>query len=380
MDIRRRFAGTVMALAGLSLPATAHAQVPRADLGSPRARLAEPFSSLAGLRELSDGRLLAADAIEQSLWIIDPVRGTRDQLGRQGQGPGEYEMPGDLFALPGDSTLMLDRLNRRLTLILPDGRLSTSTISLGHPAGFPIFPRGVDAEGRIYFDLAGIMMPGLEDAAAAGRAPLLCWTPTSGAVDTVGFVQFPPMAGVTRPGEVRVELGGGPYQGRDEWSVTPDGRVGVARHQDYRVEWLATGRPSVSGPPIEYTPVKIGGAEKEAWADAMATRGLVVEEENGRRRVGRPPRPDVNRVEWPDVMPPFLAQAARATPEGELWVERAGPAGATQRVWDVFDRSGRRVRQVLLPPDRRIVGFGSGAVYVIRVDPDDLEWLEIYTR
>ncbi|MBE0590844.1 MAG: hypothetical protein IH616_00415, partial [Gemmatimonadales bacterium] len=217
MNILRRWPNGVVALLGSSMCGLAHAQVPRANLDSPQVRIAEPFSSLAGLRELNDGRLLAADAIEQVLWIIDPASGTRHQLGRQGQGPGEYEMPGELFALRGDSTLMLDRLNRRFTVILPDGRLSTSTIPLRHPEGFPIFPRGVDLQGGIYFDLAGIMMPGLEEAAAAGRAPLLRWTPSSGVVDTLGFVQFPPMAGGARPGEVRVEIGGGAYRGRDEW-------------------------------------------------------------------------------------------------------------------------------------------------------------------
>ena len=360
-------------------PASAQRDVPRTTLSDPVATVAEPFSGIAGFRVLSDGRVLVADPIEQALWRVDPEAGTKEQLGRQGQGPGEYEMPGGLFGLPGDTTLMLDRLNRRLTVVLPDGRLSTSTIPLRMPSGMPMFPRGVDDQGRIYFDLAGIQMQGLEEAAASGLAPLLRWNPATDIVDTLGAVSFPPLPGRPGPGEMRVSIGGsGPYSGRDEWAVTDDGRVGIARYRDYHVEWLSVGADPVVGPPVRYEPVEIGRAEQEAWADQMATRGLVVEVENGRRRVGRPPRPDIDRQEFPEVMPPFLSGAASVSPNGELWVERARAADAEQRVYDVFDRNGRLVRQVVTPANVRILGFGDRTAYAARIDDDDLEWLEVY--
>ncbi len=353
----------------------------RVTLTQPDAVLAEPFSSVAGLRELRDGRVLVADRIEQRLALVDIARGTQTDLGRRGQGPGEYEMPGALFALPGDSTLMMDMLNRRFTLIQPDGKLSTATIPLRHPDGFPILPRGIDRNGWIYFDLAGMMMPGLEETAATGVAPLLRWDPASGAVDTLGTVNFPPMPGATGPGEVRISIGGGtPYAGRDEWAVTPDGRVGIARYSPYRVEWLSKGGTPVAGPVVSYRPVPVTRDEKDAWADAMTSRGLMIEVENGRRRVRRPPRPDIERQTWPKEMPPFLSGASRVTPEGELWVERAQPAKETRPTYDVFDSGGQLIRQVVLPASRRLIGFGTGVLYAVRVDDDDLEWLERYRR
>jgi hypothetical protein len=363
----------------MAAPGSAQRDAPRTTLSASVATVAEPFSAIAGLRVLSDGRVLVADPIEQALWRVDPQSGTKEQLGRQGQGPGEYEMPGGLFGLPGDTTLMLDRLNRRLTVVLPDGRLSTSTIPLRMPSGMPMFPRGVDREGRIYFDLAGIQMPGLEETAASGLAPLLRWNPATDIVDTLGTVSFPPLPGRLGPGEMRVSIGGsGPYSGRDEWAVTPGGRVGIARYRDYHVEWLSAGADPAVGPPVRYEPVAIGRAEKEAWADQMATRGLVVEVENGRRRVGRPPRPDIERQQFPEVMPPFLNGAATTGPNGELWIERARPAHAEERVYDVFDREGRLLRQLVTPGSVRILGFGDGTIYAARIDEDDLEWLEVY--
>lgn len=372
-------AGALTTAGTLTAASAAQSDVPQIALATPVATVDEPFSSVAGLRVLSDGRLLVADPTEQALWHVDPMTRSREQLGRQGQGPGEYEMPAGLFAIAGDSTLMMDRLNRRLTVVLPDGRLSTSTIPLRLPTGLPVFPRGTDRQGRIYFDLAGIQMPGLEEAASSGRAPLLRWDPATGAVDTLGYVSFPPMPGSIGPGEMRVSIGGsGPYSGRDEWAVGPDGQVGIARYREYHIEWLpAEGNPVV-GPTMAYDPVKIGRAEKEAWADQVARNGLIVEVENGRRRVGRPPRPDIDGQEFPEVMPPFLSGAVSISPAGELWVARARGANALERRYDVFDTAGKLVRQVTLPGDRRVVGFADGSVYVVRVDEDDLEWLEEY--
>jgi len=377
----RPLAPLAMMLAIGASTARPQATPQRITLSTPNAAFVEPFSSVAGLRELRDGRLIVADRIEQRVVLVDIAGATQTDLGRRGEGPGEYEMPGALFALPDDSTLMMDMLNRRFTLIQPDGKLSTATIPLRHPDGFPIFPRGIDRHGRIYFDLAGMMMPGLEETATSGIAPLLRWDPGSGAVDTLGTVNFPPMPGSTGPGEMRISIGGGtPYAGRDEWAVTPDGRVGIARYAPYRLEWVSAGGAPVAGPVVPYKPVPVTKDEKDSWADAMTSRGLMVEVENGRRRVRRPPRPDIDRQTWPKEMPPFLSGGARATPEGELWIERAQPAKEPRRTYDVFDASGRLSRQVVLPDDRRLIGFGNGVLYAVRVDQDDLEWLERYSR
>lgn len=362
-------AGTAMTASSLAAQA-----VSRHPLGRPAAAFPEPVSSPVGFRALDAQRVIVADQLEGSVTLLDFRSGERIEIGRQGDGPGEYGMPGPLFAA-GDTTFMLDMGNRRLLVITPDGRILSATVPLGHPTGVPILPRGVDAQGRIYFDLAGIAMPGLEESARTGRAPLIRWDRTADRFDTLATVQFPPMP-AAGPGEVRISMGGGAYQPRDDWSVLPDGRVGLARAAEYHVEWLGGGTP-VAGPPVTYDPVKVGDDEKNAWADQMASRGMIVEVENGRRRTRRPPRPDITRITWPEVMPAFTGtRAVLASPNGELWVRRAQPAGASGTLYDVFDGRGRLVRQVTLEGNRVVLGFGPGVVFVARADEDDLQWIE----
>jgi len=350
---------------------------PRKPIGKPTATFPEPVSNPVGFRALSNDRVLVADQLEATISVLDFRTGEMMPVGRQGDGPGEFGLPGPLFAAAGDTTYMLDMGNRRLLVLLPDGSISSATVSLQHPSGIPVFPRGVDARGRIYFDLGGIAMPGLEDIGRSGRAPILRWDPASGGVDTLGVVGVPPMEPVG-PGEVRISLGGGTYQPRDTWAVLPDGRVGLARAVEYRVEWLGAAQPVV-GPVVPYTPVKVGDDEKNAWADQMAANGLMVEMENGRRRTRRPPRPNIDRMTWPEIMPAYTgSRAVLATPSGELWVRRAQPAKATDVLYDVFDAQGRRTRQVVLSGNRTILGFGPNAVFVSRTDEDDLQWIERY--
>ncbi len=93
----------------------------------------------------------------------------------------------------------------------------------------------------------------------------------------------------------------------------------------------------------------------------------------------RLPRPEVDDQEWPDSKPPFPAGAASVTPEGTLWVQRHVRFGGAA-TYDEFGPSGERIRQVILPAGRRLVGFGPGKLYAVHVDDDDLQWLEVYKR
>jgi len=129
---------------------------------------------------------------------------------------------------------------------------------------------------------------------------------------------------------------------------------------------------------VNYEPVKITRADKEAWADRMASASMMaISTDGGRGRTVNMPRPNVDEMEWPEVKPPFGQNAVSVTPAGEAWVRRYVTSGDPE-TYDVFDARGRRVRQVVLPEGRRLVGFGRGVLYAVYVDENDLQWLERY--
>src|SRR3990167_679771 len=103
---RQLAAGLVLSF---SLATTAAAQqVPETRLTKADATFPVEFSSITGLLELPDGRVLMTDGIDQTLLRINLTTRKADTLGRVGQGPGEYKLPDAVFSLAGGRVLLTD--------------------------------------------------------------------------------------------------------------------------------------------------------------------------------------------------------------------------------------------------------------------------------
>ena len=61
---------------------------------------------------------------------------------------------------------------------------------------------------------------------------------------------------------------------------------------------------------------------------------------------------------------------------GQTWVLRTNRADDKVPAFDVFDGTGKLVGRITLAPGTRLVGFGNGTMYTIRVDDDDLQYLQ----
>lgn len=369
------------------------AQDPREiTLSRPTASFPEPFSFIAGLRELPGGRVLVSDGIENVLLRVDLSRGTADTVGRSGRGPGEYMSPDGIFPYSGGGTLLMDLGNGRLSHYAADGSYRESwSIARGEPGrGMTmVVPQGTDGTGRIYFESRG--------GAIQGNAPpdsgkVLRWDPVRDAIDTVATVKLPETK-VSTSGSANnrsVSMRQTPLSSRDAWAVAPDGRVALVSVTDYHVEWHEANGRRVVGKPVPFRPVPVRQADKEEYQADAATSGLSmsVEDRNGQVsasfRRGGPPggrapdgRSALGDLEWPSVKPPFNPAGVRVSSDGDLWVERYVPAGAP-RQYDVFGSDANLKLRVTLPAGRRLVALGQGVVYTRHLDNDDLQYLERY--
>ncbi len=354
----------------------------------------EPFSNIIGLRELSDGRLIVSDRLEEAVRILDFETGLYDEIGAVGQGPGEYRMPGPLLPLPGDSSLLIDLGNMRMTVFGPNGEFGGSEPLIG-PAGLLFIPRAADGRGRIYSDQL-INIAGDEVQGDDSRIPVTRLDRATGIIDTLVMIeppQTPSLRTVRR--EVGDEsddgglsfsgLGGIPaFPAQDAWGVGPDGSIAIVRVGDYHLELVRPDGVRLGGPPVPYTPVPITQEDKEAFADRLASRAVAYMQTvdgSGPRsnRTMALPRPDLDDIVWPEAKPPFPVGGVTLTPEGEVWVRRYVAFGEPES-FDVFDEEGRLIRRVNLPEGRQVAGFGRGTLYAVYIDEDDLQWLERYFR
>ncbi len=387
LGVKRGAALNWIAMLWTLSPALVSAQVPVRELTGPDATFPEAFALVQGVRELSDGRLMVADPLGQVLLVADLAAGTADTLGGVGQGPAEYRQPDGLFALPGDSTLLVDLGNARLTVIGPDGSFGeTMPIAQGEPGPggglMLVLPQGVDAQGRLYFQPIGGPGRGFPDSAAVVR-----WDRHSQAMDTVTKVKLPAMKRTTAggPGERSVSLSPVPLSPEDAWAVASDGRVAAARSAGYHVEWIGPDGQVTRGERVEYEPVRIRRADKEQWLEGLGNGlriGVTIE--NGDRRVslgrgGGGGPGDVDRFEWPEHKPAFVADGVWVTPEGAIWVQRHVAAGEAP-LFDVYDGDAKLKYRINLPQGRELVGFGRGVLFAVRSDDYGLQWLERYRR
>jgi hypothetical protein len=389
------------------LPVALAAQtVPVRTLTTADAEYSEPFSQIVGMRELRSGRVIVADNRDKTIQLID-FKGEAKAIGREGSGPAEYGLPSSVFAAPGDTTWVYDILNSRYLVIDPTGK-PVSTFMIEAPDAAPAAPprggrggrggglgpggfgrgiaQGIDAQGRLYFR-APIVSFGNDGPRTSDTTPIIRWDRKTGRTDTVGVLVNPAgAAAVTTPArggdEVRVSVRIGPsapFESADAYAVTAAGDVAVVRARDYHVDWIVKGK-TVSGAPIRYERVKVTDEDKKNWIEARKNAtGTMVVNENGNRRVqsvsaaamdgGAPP-------EFPEFKGPFLPQVV-AAPNGHVWVPRHVAANAPP-TYDVIDNAGKVVQRVVLPKRTRLLGFGNGAVYLARIDADDLQYLQRY--
>ncbi len=362
-------------------PAAAQEPVP---LGEPLAAASEPRGAVSGLRELPGGALLVSDGVEGRLYRLSPDLSEVGVVGREGQGPNEYRGPDRLFALPGDSTLMIDLGNGRLAVVAPDGSIArTEPIARDDGTGglSLVLPRATDAAGGIWFEAR---------EGAAGRpldsVEVRRLDPGTGAVATVARLSPPPVKRSSSggAGNRQERVLPVPFGAADGWGVGPGGLY-LVRADPYRVERVAPDGARVAGPAIAWEPVPVRNADREAWLDALGGGLMVmVSEENGVARASfrrgggrRPPGLDEDSFDWPERKPAFVPDGVSVDPVGRAWVRRHVAAGRPP-LYDLFGPDGRRAGQVVLPAGRSLAGFGRDAVYLVRTDELGFAWLERY--
>lgn len=354
------------------------------DLPRPSAQLEDPYSLIAAVREFERGRLVVADGVDGELSVVDFASGEKTPLGRQGSGPGEYRAPSALFRVRGDTIWAMDPPQQRVTVFLPD-------LKAGAPFRLEMF----DATTR-----TAVMAPFHADQAGriySNSLPVGAGGPNMRIPDSIEVVRFDPRAAGTRAvlSKLRFPTSGTPemrVEGQvirytmafpglvtaDSWAVFPDGRVAIVHGATYTVEFIgADGRRSTSRP-IPYERVPVTAADREAEMDE-AKRVLAEQMKAAQRSMPAGMSLDINMTPpevWPTTYPAIAPMMIFAAPDGRLWVRRNMPARLDREHWDVIDASGALVARWRLPARTRLVGVGAGVAYTVRLDEDDLQYLQ----
>ncbi len=142
---------------------------------------------------LSDNRVLIATFRPAQILLFSADGTSRTQIGREGEGPGEYRFVARLETLGQDTIAAYEAVTRRTILFLPDG---TPAGSIQYPVGgtlIPPTPIGHLADGTQLFQ---VVNPLGEPPAGAAKyyrvdSPILAWRAGQDAMDTLFQVPGP---------------------------------------------------------------------------------------------------------------------------------------------------------------------------------------------
>jgi hypothetical protein len=382
--VRLPFAVGLLIAGGLS---AASAQSRGYDLTrNPAAALDDAFTEVTGVRELPGNRAIVVDRAEKNISLVDFAKHSSQKVGREGGGPGEYQLPAGIFPGPNNTTYIPDPLLAKVHVVSPEGKIVSALLpDVSGGQGALIFPRAVDASGRLYYT-GNPIFRNTNGPVNLDSLPLMRWDPPSKRVDTIGWI---PTGGTVRAsggaGRSTFSMRVTPFSPAPAWVAMPDGRVAIVRPDPYRVDFLGAGGQIARGPAIPFTPVKVGGAERDAFRKSLASsKPMMIVRGSGGTSVAPPAAfapPEVKDEDFPATEPPFAASNVLVSPQGEIWVGRNRPANDPVPTYDIFDATGHLIGHAKLKPNSSVVGFGDGTIYVARTDPDDdLRYLEKYDR
>ena len=247
-------------------------------LGAPAATFDQEFTGIEGLRELRDGRVIVLDAQDKAIHVIDLKSGAGTQIGRDGDGPGEYRLPLEIWPV-GDSSVVRDMARfGKLMVITPKGEIGGFVSMLDSSLSTRSFnATGVDIAGRYY----GLESP---QQSFGDSGAIVRWDLKRRKRDTVArfmTTTTPPriseadvfrdasgrIMGYRRSETTRV------FTPSNQWAVAGDGRIALVLAAPYRVVYVKPDGSHVTGPVVSYRPVAVTDAEKDQWRADRGARG-----------------------------------------------------------------------------------------------------------
>jgi hypothetical protein len=319
------------------------------------------FGRVTGAVRLGDGTVVVGDDQSKELRFFDRSGRHLRTVGREGGGPGEFKAVG-LLGVVGDSLMVGDYNNRRVSVFAPDGKLVRAVpLDAAGSRDFTI-PVGYLGDGSVLVSSSGVFDGGSRSGVSRDSVRYLRLAPAGGAPRELG--RFAGSEMFVQSGGGTVMVGPRAFGRSAEISVVPDGFFYGASDTYQIGRYDASGRLlRLVRRPQEVRPVT--PADIERYREARLK--LAAETRGGRFRQMQ--EKSLAAMSYPETMPAYGdVQADRA---GNLWVSDFQVTPEDPGTWTVFDPEGRMLGTVATPA--RFRAFEIGADYVLGVWKDELD-------
>ncbi|MEW5926167.1 MAG: hypothetical protein AB1941_01650 [Gemmatimonadota bacterium] len=320
---------------------------------------------------LQDGRIVVASNGSKALQVYSPDGQHLQTIGREGEGPGEFQSVLWVGRLPGDTIAAWDPSLGRLSVFGPDAslvRVVTPRGSLG------LLPRaqGVLADGRLVLATGAGAGVGASPQSRAYRDTLTYVVlGNDGALaDTLGRFPGTEMIGIGGPG-AGLLLRPLPF-GRTTSAAVHEGRVYISTGDRYEIGAYSPGTGLQAVIRADRDPVPVTQQDIRDYREALVTLGG-----DGGARQDRQRDQLLDEAPYPETMPPLTALEVDA--EGNLWAEEPRKPGSEQgSLWTVLSPQGVARGTVRLPRGLRVKQIGVDWILGVALDENDVEHVRLH--
>lgn len=300
------------------------------------------FGAVTDLDVTSDGRIVVADREAHNVKILRPDGTLIDTLGRQGEGPGEFQMLRSIQAARGDSLYVFDPQRSRLTVFEPESPYEVGRIlTFSQEEGF------VTEAGVLDDHLVGAYGSRVTPEGGLSRPTPYVWrlvSETGTPEDSLILAR--------RGQRVISELENNmfriytlPFRRTTAVALGQDGRLYHGWTDSLHIEARTPNGSSDVVASVSASPVPIGDTERDS---VLARFGE--------------DRPPVLQTAMPETKPAFYDLVV--ADDGRLWVQRPAPnLEAEERPWWVLDPEAQTISEVHLPRDLEIEVVQDGFAY-----------------
>jgi hypothetical protein len=349
---------------GAWTPATAWtiADTPSLSLGDDETDSTTIFSLVRSTARLGDGRIVVANYGTRQLRFYDSNGRFLKAVGGLGKGPGEFNWLGKALRTDGDSLILWDPNNARLSVLDSSGRFVRSVpLQRGQGVSFPD-PFGRSSDGAL---IGQIGSRSSNVGAVRGNAIFVRYGPDLLPIDTIA----------ERPGTERYiqPCGGGmcgydPPFARSTSAAFSRDRLYVGSADRYEISVIGTDGRLIRS-------IRLAAPNREVTsADAARQREALL----GRAKPAA--RQELERVyaamTVPKTMPAY--RDLRVDRVGNLWVEDYRVTDDDAPRWTVFDSTGRMLGALATPRSLRIDEIGDDYLLGVFRDSLDVEHIRMH--
>lgn len=360
---------------------------PLVDIGGKANEPAYELAEVRGPVRLSDGRLIVGNAATNDIRLYDAAGKHLVSSGRQGSGPGEYQMIMGIWAGPGDSVLVFDMMVRRLTVLDRDGRvgrsfelggLGGSFVPVGGRVAFSI-PVGWSGDGSVVSIGQNLAINQDRPGVYRDSADVIRYAPDGAVRDTLGRFPGPEMETLKLTIGPQTMAVPQPVQlGKQTVTLVDGARFFVAQNDAWEIEIRGLDgklqtlvRAAVT--PHSLTEAEIAEHRKETIETVMGSSMVRnIPEQLKQQMTAR-----YEQAKYPATLPFFAGLLA--DPLGNLWAQEVMPPGEKRQVFAVVDSAGTFLGRVTMPEDFRPTFIGPDAVFGVWKDAEDVEHVRGYS-